>query len=176
MVPHDVIKPKLKTYGEKIEFLKEFVKKVKKPELVYQPQYHYGHDNIKKLIKQTLKENKEGIIATSLTHPEKDNLRLKVKHKKTWNLKIRDIHQAIDIHGKPKKEMGALVLEDSTGRECGEVGTGFTRDMRQDVWAHPRKWKGKLVQVKGMDPVRPGMKLKMLVYNGLADGDIDKIP
>lgn len=175
-VPHDVVRPKLATYKDKLNYLQKLVEKVNKPDIFYLPEYHFGHKAIEKLIKRTKDDNKEGVIVTSLTKPESDNVRLKIKHKKTWNLKVKDIHQEYDKYGKPKNSAGALVLEDATGREVGEVGTGFNRDLRNEIWKHPKAWKGALVQVKGMDPVRPGMKLKMLVYNGLADGDIDTIP
>jgi hypothetical protein len=176
-VLHDVIKPELATYGDKIKYLQKLVKKVGRPDMFYLPEYHYGHADIKKLTAKTLKENREGVIVTSLTHPEKDNVRLKIKHKKTWNLKVKDIHQLFsEVDNKLKPMAGALVLEDATGREVGEVGTGLSKALREEIWNRPRKWKGALVQVTGMDPVRPGMKLKMLVYNGLADGEIDTIP
>jgi hypothetical protein len=173
----DVIKPTFKTYGEKLEFLKTIEKKVNKPNIFFVPEFHRGVVAIKRLIQRTKDEGKEGIIVASATTPEPENTRLKIKHKNTYNLKIIGVLQEHDIHGKPKNSTGAFQLGDATDRHVGDVGVGFTREMRQSSWAtFEKKWRNRAIQVKAMPPVRPGMKIKMAIFNGDADGDIDTIP
>lgn len=175
-VLHDVIKPKLATYKEKINFLKDVETKAGKPDVFFTPEFTFGHDAIRKLIDKTRDEGHEGVIVTSLSEPEAQNPRLKVKHRQTWNLKVSGIREAIDKYGKPKKMMGALELKDATGRHVGDVGTGFSHPLRIEIWNNKRKWMDKPIQVTGVTPVREKMKAKMMVYNGLADGEIDTIP
>ena len=169
----DVIHPKLDTYAEKLNLLKEVENKANKPDLLFLPEFHKGHEAVKKLIDKTRNEGREGVIVASLTTPEHKNPRLKIKHFGTYNLKIIGILQEIDKNGKPKESMGAFQLADATGRHVGDVGTGFTREYRQRVWKHKENFLDSAIQVRAMPPVRKGMKLKMPVYNGTPDGDID---
>jgi hypothetical protein len=172
----DVIKPKLKTYAEKLDLLKHVERKVNKPSLFFVPEFHRGKKAIEKLIQKTKDEGREGIIVASATLPEEENTRLKVKHRSTYNLKIIGLLQENDIYGKPKQSTGAFQLADATGRHVGDVGTGFTRELRQSSWKKPKSWLNRLIQVKAMPPVRQGMKIKMAIFNGDADGEIDTIP
>lgn len=173
----DVINPPLPTYAEKLKHLSELEKSFKKSDLVFTPEIHTGVQAVVKLIDRTKREGKEGIIVTSMTKPEPTNFRVKVKHRDTYNLRIRGMEEEHDIYGKPKGSMGALVLEDSTGKLVGKTGTGFTRDMRKDFWDNKKEATGSLIQVKtfGRGGVDKSGKLKVLVYNGAADGDCDKV-
>lgn len=172
----DVIKPSIKTYGEKLELLKAVEKNVGKPSIFFVPEFHVGKDKIQKLIEKTKEEGREGIIVASMTADESSNPRLKVKHRMTYNLKVRGFLQEHDTQGNPKNSLGAFELEDATGRHVGDVGTGFTREFRQSVWKKKKDWLGRLIQVRAMPPVRVGMKIKMPIYNGESDGQLDTIP
>lgn len=169
----DVIHPKLETYKDKLKHLKIVEEKFNKPSFVFMPEISKGKENIDKLINKTKERGGEGVIVTSLTKPEHENPRFKIKHYGTYNLKVKGITQEYDIHGKPKNSAGALVLEDASGKEVCQVGTGLTREMRLDIWNNPSKWIGKLIQVKAMPST--ARRLRHPVYNGFADGDIDLV-
>jgi hypothetical protein len=169
----NVIRPKLNTYSEKLEHLKEVVNTYDKPTILKSISVKIGVDNIKDLIDSTRKMGQEGVIITSLTKPEDQNVRIKVKHINTWNLKVSKINQEYDISGNPKKSAGSLTVVDSTGREVADVGTGFSRELRQHIWNNPDSWINKEIQVKARTPSR--RKLLAPVYNGEADGTMDKV-
>lgn len=172
----DVIHPALPTFQAKISHLKEVEKAYGRPDVLFVPEYKIGKDAIKEQIKRSKELGQEGVVITSLTLPESENVRVKLKHFNTYNLKVIGVTQEIDIHGTPKPSAGALVLADATGKEVGQVGTGFDRETRQEIWetrATPRSWIGRLIQVKGMDPT--AHKIRHPVYNGSADGDLDTV-
>lgn len=170
----DVISPKLDTYGEKIGYLTALQHKVGKQDLLFTPELKIGHKDINQLIDSTKNEGREGVIITSLTTPEVTNPRLKIKHYKTFNLKIKKILQEYDKNGNPKNSAGAVTVEDATGREVGNVGTGWSRDQREDIWKNPHNWLERPIQVKAYDS--QAVRLRMPVYNGEPDGDIDVVP
>jgi hypothetical protein len=98
---------------------------------------------------------------------------LKIKHVDTFNLRVTKVLQEFDIYGKPKESMGALVVEDASGREVANVGTGFSRDERIQIWKDRLSWPGRDIQVKTLGTVKVGGKLRAPVYNGMADGAVD---
>ncbi len=167
----DVLNPKLSTYKEKLEYMKKLESSYNKPDLLFTPDWVFGHEDIQKLVDETKKREYEGVIVTSASSPETNNPRLKVKHKDTWNIKVVDIAQEIDTKGNPKESMGALIVADRTGRIVANVGTGFTRDLRKEVWLNKDKWLGRLIQVKAMTPT--AHRLRAPAYNGLPDGAWD---
>lgn len=169
----DVKSPNLQTYGEKIEHLKTVEQAFGDSNLLFVPEIKIGLDNVKKLVEDTKVRGEEGIIATSLTTPESDNYRVKIKHINTYNLRVVDMQQEVDINGKLKDSMGALVLADATGRIVGKVGTGFTREERIQAWKNKSAWLGKLIQVQAMTPT--ASQIRSARYNGFADGNIDTI-
>ena len=169
----DVISPKFNTYEEKLAHLKEVEKAFNKPEVIYSVTPVHGIENIRKLSSSTKERSQEGIIVTSLTKPESENYRVKIKHTDTYNLRIVNIIQEVDIHGKLKDSAGSLELADSTGRAVCNVGTGFTREMRKHIWDNKSSYMRKLIQIKAMKST--AQKLRSPVYNGEADGDIDTV-
>jgi hypothetical protein len=171
----DVINPPLPTYGDKIKHMEQVEKEFGKPEVLFVPKYEKTKAGIAKLLEQTKREGREGIIATSLTVPEPINPRTKIKHFDTYNLQISKILQEYDIHGNPKESMGAVECIDRSGRVVATVGTGWSREQRIDAWRNPRKWIGNLIQVKTMGWGSVGGKLRMPVYNGEPDGELDLI-
>jgi hypothetical protein len=170
---HNVINPDLPTYGAKLEHMKQVERLIGKPDLIFIPQVYTGHEAIRGLIKRTKDNNQEGVIVTSLTEPEPSNVRLKVKNKETFNLLVSKIIQEVDKNGSPKASMGALELSDRRGKVVGKVGSGFSRQDRIDAWNNPENWLGHGVQVTTMGFAINA--LRMPVYNGFADGDIDII-
>lgn len=170
-VMFDVIHPRLNTYEEKLNHIHKIEKALGKPNLIFKVDAKIGLDSINKLIAETAAQGREGVVVTSLSKPEDKNTRLKIKHFKTYNLRVTGITQEIDIRGNPKNSAGALELADATGRNVGKVGTGLTRDLRQEIYANPKAWIGKLIQVKAMDPT--ANKLRHPIYNGEADGELD---
>lgn len=170
----NVLNPEFSTFKEKLEYLKKVEQLVGKPDVFFVEPHVEGRSAIEALIKQTKDAGHEGVIITSSTKHESDNTRIKVKHLDTYNLLISNIIQERDKDGNPKESMGALELTDATGRVVGYVGTGFSRADRIDAWSNPDKWKGELGQVKTMGPARNA--LRMPVWNGFADGQIDRVP
>ena len=172
-VMFDVIHPELPTYKDKLDHLKYVERLFNKPDVIYTAPTKIGLQHISALIKDTADVGREGVIVTSLTTPEKENIRYKIKHFLTYNLKIVGITQEVDIKGNPKQGAGAFVLEDSTGRNVGNVGTGLTREVRIDAFNNPKNWLGKIIQVKAMPST--ATKLRHPVYNGPADGELDEV-
>lgn len=172
-VIHDVVNPPLQTYGQKLEHMRKIEAALGKPDLIFVPQIASGHEAINSLIRRTKERGQEGVIITSLTKPEQDNNRFKVKHKITHNLIVSDIIQEVDKDGTPKPSMGALVLKDASGKEVGKVGTGFSKADREDAWNNKRNWLGRAIQVTSFGFAVNA--LRMGVYNGDADGDIDTV-
>lgn len=170
---HNVVSPKFRTYEEKLDHLKKVERLIGKPDLIFVPQTHVGHEAIKALIRNTKDRNQEGIIVTDLKLDEDSNVRFKHKHKLTYNVRIGSIIQAEDIYGKPKEEMGAVTIFDAEGKQVGKVGTGFSRADRVDAFKNPSSWVGRHIQVETLGYLIRG--LRMPVYNGDADGDLDLI-
>lgn len=170
----DAIHSPFKTYGEKRKHLEEVAAAMNRPDVFFVPEAKIGIAAIKKEIQRTKDGNEEGVIITSLTKPELENVRFKIKHKNLYNLKVVGVTQEVDIYGKKKDSAGALVMVDATGREVCDVGTGLTRDLRKEIWLNPRAWIGKYIQVEGMPPTgSSNRKLRHPVYNGEADGELD---
>lgn len=169
----DVINPDIATYGDKISHLKKVEAILGKPDLIYSVTPVTTIAGIHDLIRSTKAQGREGVIITSMTAHESANPRLKVKHKLLYNLRVVRIIQEVDINGNPKESMGALEVVDASGRVVGKVGTGFSRLQRIDAWINPDKWIGELIQVETMGLAKD--MLRMPVYNGDPDGDIDLV-
>lgn len=172
---HNVIYPPLPTYREKLLHMKELEKHFGDSNLLFVDEPVIGHANIQRLIDKTRREGREGVMVTSLSLPEDKNPRIKVKHFYTFNVKVNRVIQEYDQSGKPKDSMGALEFTDATGRVAGAVGTGFTKAMRKEIWDNQKDWIGKLIQVKAMGLSIVGGRLRAPVYNGEADGKLDKV-
>lgn len=172
-VVHNVIEPSLSTYKDKLLSAKKLQDSFGNPDLLWAAEPHVGLPNVVKLIKSTKSRGQEGVIVTSLTKPEQSNVRVKVKHIDTHNLRVVGIEQEKDKSGQPKNSMGALVCADSTGKVVANVGTGFTRAQREDAWKNKSKWVGRDIQVKSMG--LSANRLRMPVFNGDSDGELDRV-
>lgn len=170
----DVTSPSIPTFKEKLALLKKVEETINKPDLLFVPEVKIGRDAIKQLLAHTTSTGREGIVATDLELPESENPRIKVKHVQTANLRVKELVQEVDKNGQLKESTGAYILEDSTGRIVGSVGSGLTREERIQTWGNKERTKGRLVQVKFRTVTSHGM-LREPVYNGEADGDCDKI-
>lgn len=169
---YDIISPEFGTYKEKLEYLRGLEKAIGRPEILSTIKTYEPHE-IDTLLAKTKHEKREGIIVTSLTKPESENPRLKVKHKIVHNLKITRIIQEVDIHGNLKPSMGAVEVVDASGRVVANVGTGWTREQRIDAWNHPQEWLGKVIVVESMGIAAE--RLRAPVFDGWADGGIDYV-
>lgn len=89
-VMFDVIHPPVNTYKGKLELLKRVENTANKPDLLFVPETKIGKDAISKFIAHTAHQNDEGVVITDLEAPEETNLRIKVKHTRTANLRIKD--------------------------------------------------------------------------------------
>ena len=170
----DVIHPSIPTYKDKLELMKKVEVSAQKPDVLFTPETKIGIEAITNFIATTEHHGDEGVIATELDKPESENVRIKVVHRKTANLRIKDFIQEVDKNGNLKESTGSYVLEDSTGRIVGSAGSGITREERIQSWRNKANYKGKLVQVQYKTKTSSGM-LREPVYNGEADGDCDKI-
>lgn len=173
VVLFDVLHPKIETYQKKLEILKKVEQTIGKPEVVYTPEFVKGKSAIEKLIEETKNQNREGVIITRLDKPDYQTARIKIKHLKTYNLRVGSIIQEVDKNGKLKPSMGAMELIDAEGKVACKVGGGFTHELRKQIWENPKLWIGKLIQVRAQDPT--AHKLRSPQYNGDADGELDTV-
>lgn len=165
----DVITPEHKTYGEKLNTLQKVEDRFGHPEILRKVK---TTTDIAPLLERTRKNGDEGIIVTSLSLPEDQNVRYKLKNFGTFNLRVVGKTQEVDIHGVPKNSAGALILADGSGRIVGKVGTGFDRNERRDIWDNfDKNWRGKIIQVKAFSNNKGNIRHP--TYNGEADGDPD---
>jgi hypothetical protein len=123
-------------YSEKIEVLKEVAGKM--PELEV-PDMGFSQKEKEELLKSI--ESKahpsthEGVVLWPLEEAKRP---VKVKFLKDYDVFIRGVEQAINKHGAPKPEMGALSYAFSPrGKVVGRIGTGFTQAQRRDIWKRP---------------------------------------
>ena len=173
----DVHSPKIHTYGEKLALLRHAAKLWNKPDHVFLPEAAEGVEGAKALTRLTKARGDEGVILTSLSLPEEQNPRYKIKHVQTYNLRVIGMTQELDKHGNPKDSMGALIMADATGRHVATPGTGFTKEQRAEMWKNKDKMIGSIGQVKAMAPTGSGKQLlRAPVYNGEGDGEIDILP
>jgi len=75
----------------------------------------------------------------------------KKKNRLDFDLRIKDITEGT---GRLSGSAGALVLEDRSGTEVGNVGTGFSDEMRKDLFKNKSSYIGKLVKIKSDAPLK----------------------
>lgn len=166
-VIHNVVNPEFSSREAAISHMRDVAAAWGKPELVYVPEYARGPEAINALIESTKRHGREGVIVASLSKPASSPL-IKVKHKIHHNLLVVGQTEAVDKHGQRKPGvMGALDVADASGKVVGSVGTGFSANQRKEDWV------GRRIQVESMGLA--AQRLRMAVYNGDADGDIDLV-
>jgi DNA ligase 1 len=81
----------------------------------------------------------------------KEGYLIKWKAKKSSEYTVVGFEEAIDKHGYPKGELGALVLRDHPADPTFKAGTGFSAEQRKAIWAARGPLKGKSVEVEYMN-------------------------
>lgn len=92
----------------------------------------------------------EGIIVRNVNAPyerKRSTMVMKFKPKKSDTYEIVGVTEEIDKDGVPKNSLGALVCRGTDGT-LFQVGSGFTRDLRNDLWSRAEVLKGKHVKVQ----------------------------
>lgn len=171
-VIHNVVNPVFARREDALTHMKEVADAWGAPDLVYVPSYARGPVAIKTMIDLTRRRGQEGVVVSSLSQ-RSDSPLIKVKHKVHFNLLVVGMTEAIDKHGQKKGVMGALEAADASGKVVASVGSGFSASQRKEAFAHPDLWIGRAIQVESMG--FSAKRLRMPIYNGDADGDIDLV-
>jgi hypothetical protein len=146
-------------YLEKIEVLKKIQKAMPQFEI---PDMAFNEDEKKALLtaieKKVHPATHEGVI---LRHKHKPSRPIKAKLTVDHDVYVREITQAVDKHGKPKDEAGAIRYSlEPNGPIVGNVGTGFSRAMRRDMWERRDSYKGGVAKVVAEKQTRSGALAK----------------
>lgn len=90
-------------------------------------------------------ETTEGIVIRS---PGRKNP-LKVKFREPYRVWIRSIfpQETGELRGKVAGGFRYSLSSNPKAKIVGEVGTGFTAEMRRDMWQHPEQWIGRMALV-----------------------------
>jgi ATP-dependent DNA ligase len=119
--------------------------------------------DIEYILQESVSHGYEGII---LRHPHALYAEKRVTTMMKWKPRHSDyyeiigVQEEISIHGEPKGSLGALIVADDDSR-IFNVGTGFTKDQRSQLWQDQEAIIGRLVHVK---------------YQALSDGKIPRFP
>jgi DNA ligase-1 len=81
----------------------------------------------------------------------KEGYLIKWKAKKSSEYTVVGFEEALDKHGNPKNELGALVLRDHPADPPFKAGTGFSAEQRKALWAARGTLLGKAVEVEYMN-------------------------
>jgi DNA ligase-1 len=106
-------------------------------------------DEIMHFYDHILNAGYEGIVlreANNLYVPKRSTSLMKFKPKKQDDYMIVGYAEEVSIHGEPKGSLGALICQGDDNTRFN-VGTGFTRDMRDSLWAIRESLVGKRVLV-----------------------------
>ena len=116
-------------------------------------------DRIMEIMREWVAQGYEGIV---LRHPEG----LYKRTRSTQMMKFKparwDVYRVVGaieerkLDGTPKQALGALQVVDADGRMF-KVGTGFTRQQRQDLWSRRELLLGRLVKVSYQNTSDGGM-------------------
>ena len=97
----------------------------------------------------------EGVIAWDLDAPADRQPPVKLKIRPDYDVYVRNIYEG----GGKYKGTHAGGFEYSLtprGKIVGRVGTGFTDELRKDMWKNPKKYKGKAAKVTALDQYESG--------------------
>ena len=107
-------------------------------------------DEIMRAYDKIIEQGYEGIIVRHIDAPyvrKRSTFMLKFKPKKDDYYEITGFGEEVSIHGKPKGALGFLECQGAEGNTFS-VGSGFTRDQRQDYWNKRETLVGKLCHVQ----------------------------
>ena len=107
-------------------------------------------DDIMNHYVQILNKGFEGIIVRHIEAPymrRRSTWMMKFKPKKDDWYSVVGVQEEIDKHGNPKGTLGAIICTGDDGTRFG-VGSGLTRDQRDDFWKRKHKLIGGLCHVQ----------------------------
>lgn len=139
-------------YKEKLRMINEIAKKVPG---IQAPETAETTEEKRKLL-DLIKSNKhpdtkEGLVEWDLNSPTGDPKKFKLRD--SHDVIIREVFQAKEGKtGDPKSEAGGFKYSwTPKGEIVGNVGTGFSREKRIDMWRHPEDYVGKVARVKAQE-------------------------
>ena len=106
-------------------------------------------EDVMRCYEHILEEGYEGIIVREFTSPyirRRSPMIMKFKPKKSDEYLITGYVEEVSIKGEPKGTLGALICVGDDGTYF-KVGTGFTRDDRERLWAIRDSLLGKSVEI-----------------------------
>jgi ATP-dependent DNA ligase len=107
-------------------------------------------DDIMRVYDKLVSMGYEGIIVRHQMAPyerKRSTLVMKFKPKKEDEYEIVGYEEEIAITGLPKDSLGALVCKSGDGN-IFNVGTGFTQDLRRELWKDKENLVGKVASIK----------------------------
>jgi hypothetical protein len=142
-------------YSERIEALKEVQKHMPQFEI---PDLAFTKDEKKALLEAIEKKlhprTHEGVILWPKSKPGHPT---KAKFTVDHDVYVQSITQAFDKNKKPKEEAGALWYSlTPDGPVVGKIGTGFSRNLRQDMWARKNAYVGSVVKLTAEKQTKSG--------------------
>lgn len=109
----------------------------------------HGFDDAEYALDQAREMGYEGLVVKHKDHQfefgERSENWQKVKiTEETADLRVRDFKAGT---GENAGTLGALKLETEDGVEMGSVGTGFSDEKRDEIWANRDEWEGAIVEL-----------------------------
>jgi predicted nucleic acid-binding Zn finger protein len=96
----------------------------------------------------------EGVV---LWHRHEAQPPIKAKFKDEHDVHVRNIFQAVDKNGQPKNEAGGFDYSHTPdGPVVGRVGTGFSREMKEDMHKRPHVYQGAVARIAAMSKYKSG--------------------
>lgn len=159
--PFEVVKsnqvPRTATYGERRQFLEEFVKETKSP-YVRLPEATTSEKRefYSRVLASSARiagstRTGEGIILKNLDGDKRtvDFEWPKEKGSDTFDLSVSGFTTGTGrLHN---NGIGALLVSDKTGRIVGKVGSGITDEERIDIHRYPEEYLGRIVEVRASE-------------------------
>ncbi len=138
-------------YKNKLSILKSIAKIF--PGLFKVPEIAIDAKDKKRMLKQIMegkhKDTKEGLVIWPL---KKGKRPIKMKIRPDYDIYIRNIFPS----KKPNEAGGFEYSLTPKGRIIGHVGTGFSRNMKQDMLQNPHKYLGRVATVTALDQFPSG--------------------
>lgn len=149
-IPFEVVKYKGKDFSqftpeERIKIVDEVANAIPNS-YIKPPERKRPTESLRDFYERIVANNGEGIVLQDRTTGEF----LKKKNRIDYDLKIKDV---LEGDGRLKNHMGSLVLEDRSGTEVGNVGTGFSDSMRKEIFENKKKYIGQLVKITSDKPL-----------------------
>ena len=149
-IPFDIIKHKGKyfteyTAEERAKIVEEVAKALPN-NYIYPPDRKRKTESLREFYDRIVTDKGEGIILQD----KASGSYLKKKNRADYDLTVKEI---LEGTGRLKGSMGSLVLADRSGIIVGNVGTGFTDALRQEIFKNKKKYIGRLVKVESDPPI-----------------------